>query len=222
MHYRDKIRAVLESEERRVFQKLDSPRKIQDFLDTLPINFELKCETYMSPRRVLREKTAHCFEGALFAAAVVAYHGGEPLLMDIQTVRDDDDHVVTLTRVGKYWGSISKTNHAILRYRDPIYRDSREVAMSYFNEYSLNDGSKTMRAFSTPFDLSRYAPEKWVTAEEDLFWLADKVDSIRHFPTVPKNYVRKLRKTDVIERTILELEEWHRDGAKNSWTCKND
>src|SRR3989344_2899671 len=180
--YAKRISVLLAPHERAVFKKLSSPQRIQNFLDSLPINFEMQGETYMSPRRVLAARQAHCFEGALFAAAALAYHGRRPLLMDIQTARTDDDHVVALFKERGLWGAISKTNHAILRYRDPIYRTVRELALSYFNEYIADDGGKSMRAYSAPFDLSRYDPKKWVTAGEDLDSLVADLDSSRHFP----------------------------------------
>src|SRR3990167_915161 len=112
--YAERVRSLLTSAERRLFQKLNTPQKIQDYLDALPVNFERKGETYMSPRRVVRATTAHCFEGALFAAAVLAYHGQKPLLLDFRTIPSDEDHVVALFKQYSYWGAISKTNHAIL------------------------------------------------------------------------------------------------------------
>ena len=152
---KETFKELLTPAEQAVFKKLDSPNKIQDFLDSLPINFELKGETYMSPRRVLRTKTAHCFEGALVAAAALAYHGKKPLLLDLRTSADDEDHVVTLYRENGYWGAISKTNHPVLRYRDGVYKTPRELVMSYFHEYFMSkNGKKTLREYSNPFDLS--------------------------------------------------------------------
>jgi len=172
------------------------------------MNFEDKGVTYMSPRRVIREKMAHCFEGALLAAAALAYHGQRPLLLDLQTTDEDDDHVVALFRQRGRWGAISKTNHAILRYRDPVYVSPRELAMSYFHEYFVEDGTKTMRAFSAPFDLSRFKPETWVTAEDDLDWLAEALDKSRHFPVAPKQNMKLVRKAQPEERRILSIVEW--------------
>jgi len=165
--YATQLRALLSPAERAVFEKLQSPVDVQNYLDRLPINFELAGDTIFSPRKVLREKKVHCVEGAVFAAASLAYQGKPPYLLDIQTVPHDDDHVVALFKEAGRWGAISKTNHTILRWRDPVYKTVRELAMSYFHEYIVADGEKTMRAFSKPFDLSRYAPE-WVVAEEDL------------------------------------------------------
>src|SRR3989344_5895747 len=118
-------------------RRLRTPQKIQDFLNTLPANFELRGETYRSPRGVLRDRTAHCFEGALLAAAAFLVNGEPLLLLDLKTAADvqDTDHVVALFRRRGRWGSVSKTNHAVLRYREPVYRTVRELALSYFHEY---------------------------------------------------------------------------------------
>lgn len=203
------IRSLLNGGDQKILSKLRGARKVQDFLDTLPVNFEVGGETYMSPRRVLETRTAHCFEGALLAAAAFAYHGQKPLLMDMQTSPEDEDHVVALYRVNGLWGAVSKTNHAILRYRDPVYRTVRELAMSYFHEYVYwKDGKKTLRAYSGPIDLSRFKPEEWVSAQEDLYWLVEYVGNVRHFPIAPKNNLRLLRPASKIERDMLKYTEW--------------
>lgn len=202
----------LVEQESSVFRRLNSPTKIQDYLDTLPINFEKDGETYMSPRRTIRTGIAHCFEGALLAAAALWYHGKKPLLLDLKTVDYDEDHVVALFRDppagGGLWGAISKTNHAILRYRDPVYRSVRELVMSYFHEYTLENRKKTLRSYSKPFDLSRYAPERWITAEEELHFLVEALDASRHFPIAPASVIKKLRRTSPTEVKILGITEW--------------
>lgn len=206
--YTERLKAILTPAERKIFSRLTSPSKIQDFLDTLPINFEMAGETYMSPRRTLRAKKAHCFEGALVAAAALAFHGQKPLLMDLRTVHPYEDHIVALFRSGGLWGAISKTNHMILRYRDAVYRSPRELAMSYFHEYIESDGKKSLREYSAPFDLSRYAPQKWVTADEEMHWLVDALDASHHFPIAPKKIMRQLRDAAKIEIRAGNLVEW--------------
>lgn len=156
----------------------------------------------------MRERKAHCFEGALFAAAALAYHGRKPLLLDLRTIAPDEDHVVALFREGGLWGAISKTNHAILRYRDPIYKTIRELALSYFHEYILDDGRKTLREYSKPFDVSRFPAEKWLTVEEDLHWLVDALDDSPHFPIAPATALRKLRKAYKEEIAASNITEW--------------
>jgi hypothetical protein len=208
MRYAERLRRILAPDVRRALRRLSTPEKIQDHLDTLPVNVELSGETYMSAQRTLAARTAHCFEGALLAAAALAYHGARPLLMDFQAGDGDEDHVIALFRRNRRWGAISKTNHAILRYRDPVYRTPRELAMSYFHEYHHENGNKTMRTYSAPFDLSRYAPERWVTATGELHWLVAALDACRHFPSVPNSRWRILRKTSRLERDMLAMKEW--------------
>lgn len=216
MSFKSLLNPLLLASEKRIFEKLNSPQKIQDYLDALPINFEIGAETYMSPRRVFEAEMAHCFEGALLAATVLAYHGHRPLLMDFRTGWDDEDHVVALFRQNGLWGAISKTNHTVLRYRDAVYKTPRELAMSYFHEYFMWDGRKSLRAYSAPFDLSRYAPTRWVTAEEDLFWLAGDLDSSRHFPVVQNKNIKRLRPASKIELQNLKLVEWNKKGKRIS------
>lgn len=191
-----------------VFARLRTPRKIQDFLETIPVNFETGGDTCISPRRVLREKKAHCMEGALFAAAALWYHGERPLILDLKSAERDVDHVVALFRREEHWGAISKTNHAVLRYREPVYRTIRELALSYFHEYFLDDGVKTMRSYSKPFDLSRFANRGWVTAEEDVLYLPDLLDSSPHISVLTSAMRTGLRRADKIEIEAGKLVEW--------------
>jgi hypothetical protein len=215
--YQKKLRAILSPAERRVLQKLSTPQKIQDFLDSFPINVLGGEHTMRSPREVLKIKKAHCMEGALLAAASLAYHGEPPLLMDLRSVAHDLDHVVALFKENNLWGSISKTNHPVLRYRDPIYRSVRELAMSYFHEYFIGGqknkknkrrGEKTLRAYSKPFDLRRYAPEKWVIVKGNLDWLAEALDDSAHFPIAPATAIKKLRKASDFEIRATDAVEW--------------
>lgn len=206
--YAKKIHAILTPEERKLFSSLHSPSRIQDFLEGIPINFELKGETNYSPRMLLQNRLSHCFEGAVFAAAVLAYHGEKPLLMDFATAYDDEDHSVALFKKGGRWGAISKTNHAVLRYRDPVFKTERELALSYFNEYSMWDGRKSLRGFSAPFDLSKFDPERWITSETSLDWLMEKVAASRYYDIVPAATLRTLRRAAPVELKALEHVEW--------------
>ncbi|MBI5156015.1 hypothetical protein HZA45_01935 [Candidatus Peregrinibacteria bacterium] len=189
-----------------LFRRLSTPRKIQDFLDSLPMNFS--DDTCYSPRKVLEKKTAHCMEGAMLAAAALRFLGQKPLVMDLKAIGRDQDHVVTLFRDGNNWGAISKTNHGVLRYREPVYRSVREIAMSYFHEYYLDDGRKTLRSYSVPVDLSRFDMQNWMTSEEDLWDIPQAVDDARHFPMLTPHQIKNLRKADKIERTMAAMTEW--------------
>lgn len=188
-------------------KKLNTPEKIQDFLNTLPFNFEKEGETYRSVEKALEAHEAHCFEGALIAAAALEVHGAKPLLMDLRTTQGDDDHVVALFKRGKFWGAISKTNHAVLRYREPVYRDPRELAMSFFHEYFDKNGKKTLREFSKPFDLSSFKDE-WVYSKDDLTSIVNALDRSPHEKVVPKGL--RLRKADEIEINVGKFLEWEK------------
>ena len=130
--------------------RLTTPIKIQDFLDAIAMNWEKKGNTHMSPRRVLREKKAHCIEGALLAATALWIHGEPPLIMNVSARlgKGDVDHVITLYKRGGRYGAISKTNYSVLRFRDPVYRTPRELVLSYFNEWFLGEtGEKTLECY---------------------------------------------------------------------------
>ncbi|TAL49265.1 hypothetical protein EPN83_01870 [Patescibacteria group bacterium] len=197
---------TLTKEENFAFNKLSTPKKIQDFLESLPVNFERGGDTLMSPRRLLRQKKAHCFEGALFAAAVFLYHGEPPLILDLKTAPPDDHHVVALFRRRRLWGAVSKTNHAVLRYRDPVYRSPRELAMSYFHEYFLDNGKKTLRSYAL-FNLNR-VKRNWITDEKDLWYVDRTLDRAKHAPILPGKGARILRRAEPIERRAGKLVVW--------------
>lgn len=182
-----------------MFRRLNTPRKIQDFLETLTYSFDAGADMLRSPRRVLREGTAHCIEGALLAAAALWAQGERPLLLDLRSTPDDLDHVVALFNRHGCWGALSKTNHAVLRYREPIYRTVRELALSYFHEYFLDDGRKTMRDYSDPFDVGRRFGDGWVTDEGDLWHIAEALDESRHRLIVNAVQIRSLRRADPVE-----------------------
>ena len=128
--------------------------------------------------------------------------------MDIQSLPSDHDHIVAPFKERGLWGAISKTNHAVLRWRDPIYRDPRELAMTYAHEYNLNGGKKSMLAFSRPFNLARYAPARWVTAPEELDWLMVALDDSPHLPLAPKHALRQRRRSSRVELRSQDVTEW--------------
>jgi hypothetical protein len=163
----------------------------------------------MSPRRTLAFGEVHCcVEGALLGAAILEFHGHPPLIMDLRSNKHDLDHVLAVFKAGKYFGALSKTNHAVLRYREPVYASVRELAMSFFHEYFLDDGRKTMVDYSLPFDLHRFDILEWRTTEEDLFDIPYALDSVRHFPVVPAAYRKHLRRADRIEIQAGKLLDW--------------
>jgi hypothetical protein len=186
-------------EERAVLRKLKNPAKIQNFVSALRWNFEPEGDECRTVEVVLRTKTAHCIEAAMVAAAAFMALGERPLLMDLKATDDDFDHVVALYKRNGKWGAISKSNHVYLRYRDPVYRTLRELAMSYFHEYFNTKGKKTLLSYSRPLDLSRYKPEEWITGT-NAWRIAEDIDKIRHFPLISKKELTTLRSLEVYER----------------------
>jgi hypothetical protein len=195
----------LTEKEESIFKKFKSPADIQDFVNALEVNFDFKKETCMSPRLVLKTGKAHCIEGAFFAAVALRYLGFKPLVVDMKGTEDDCDHVITVFEANGKWGAISKTNHAVLRYREPIYRDIRELILSYFHEYSDSKGNKTLREYSMPVDLSLFDNTDWVTSEDDLWHIHDYLDRVKHFKILTAEQEGNLRKQDKIE---IELDDF--------------
>ncbi len=195
--------------ELRTLRSLSSPMKIQDFLDRMPINYEPEGDTCLSPRRVLRERRAHCMEGAMLAAVALRLQGDRPLVVDMTASKDDSDHVIAVFRRHGAWGAISKTNHAVLRYREPVYRTIRELVMSYFHEYFLqSNGRKTLRSYAGPIDLSRFDRRGWMTSEEDPWYVPEHLADVKHVPLLTKFQIASLRRADAIERQAGGLIEW--------------
>jgi hypothetical protein len=187
--------------------RLDTPAKIQEFVYGLKQNFEVAGETCFTVRDVLRERRAHCIEGALLAACAFWVHGEAPLLLDMRAV-NDFDHVVALYRRNALWGAISKTNGIFLRSRDPVYRDLRELAMSYFHEYTNRRSHKTLREYSLPYDLRRLDPRIWVSGQNGAWEVAAALDELRHFRLVPGRHLRLVSRRDPFERRASEISQY--------------
>ena len=182
-----------------LIKKLNTPAKIQDFLNNLRFNFEENEETLKSPVMVLRTKSAHCIEGAILGAHILSMHGFPPLVLHLQTIKGDYDHVIAPFKHKGLWGALSKTNHAVLRYREPIYKSIRELVMSYFHEYFLNkNGKKTLRKYSRPLNLNVFK-SNWMLEEGGLWNIDEELDKIKHYDIASKNVFKNLRNADRIE-----------------------
>jgi hypothetical protein len=176
----------------RTLRALKTPARIQKFVDSLTYQY---ADTAWSPQRVLRERKGHCLEGALVAAAALRANGHPPLLMDLESVHDDD-HVLAIYRERGLWGSIAKSNFAGLRFRAPIYRTLRELALSYFENYYNLRGERTLRAYSVPVNLARLDGKHWMTAEEDVWCVTDLLVDARHYDLIPDKVARSLPRVD--------------------------
>ena len=175
-------------EETELLKTLNNPDRIQAFLDSLDYHPGYECR---SPRWVIKNHSAHCFEGALFAAAALQFIGYKPLIVDMKAV-NDDDHVVAIFKEEGHWGAVAKSNFTSLRFREPVYRSLRELIMSYFDFFFNVDGYKSLRSYSLPFDLTKFESRNWATTDEDLEYIGDKIETLHHFSVVTKKMIKKL------------------------------
>ena len=196
------IRNNLSPKEIRIFEKLKTPQKIQDYINSLAMRDDTNEPIIRSPRHSIIKKEISCIEGALLACALLKYHGYETYLLDLKVDtknNKDCDHVVAIFKTNEHFGAISKTSHSVLRYREPIYRTIRELAMTYFHEYFLDDGKKTLRSFSQAFPLFEKFGIEWITNENDLYNIGYKLDTYSHERILTPKMLRNLRKAEPIE-----------------------
>lgn len=182
-----------------LMKRLNTPVKVQDFLNSLKFNFEKDGKDVIkSPIRVLREQNAHCIEGAILGAYILSLHGYKPFILHLKTTKEDFDHVIAPFKKDGLWGALSKTNHAVLRYREPVYKNTRELVMSYFHEYFLDNGNKTLRSYSIPLNLNIFE-KGWEVEKDDLWGIDDELDKIKHYNILSKSVLKNLRKVDTVE-----------------------
>jgi hypothetical protein len=180
------------SAELRKLRSLKDPYGIQRFLDDMPYHL---ADTAWSPRYVLRENTSHCLEGAIFGAAALRANGFPPLIVDFEA-EHDTDHVVAAYRVAGHWGAIAKSNFTGCRYREPVYRSLRELAMSYFNLYFNLRRERTMRTFSRPVNLKRFDHLEWMTTTKPVWFIVDHLFEIHHYKLLRPGMAKRLHRID--------------------------
>jgi hypothetical protein len=190
-----------------ILERLDTPQKIQRFINAIPANHEIGGETILSVRQVLKQRRAHCIEGAFVAACALWIHGEPPIVMYMDCADTDHPHVLALFRRGRAWGAISKHNGAQLRFRDPVYRSLRELAMSYFHEYFDKRGRKTLRSYSRAFDMRRLKPELWVTCDTACQLANDRLTGLHGYALISRRQERLLSRRDSFEREAAKLVE---------------
>lgn len=204
----------LGKKELKVLKKLNTAKKIQDFLNGMKKIFEEKGDAYLSPMSVLEKKICNCVEGAVLAALALRVNGYSPLVLDLTANKYDFDHVVAVFKKYGKWGAISKTNYAVLRYREPIYNSIRELALSYFHEYIDDYGEKSLRSFSLPVNLKGFDRLGWMTTKEKINYIPEYLAKVKHSPILNRKQIMNLRKADKIEIEAGKLVEWKRGDKK--------
>jgi hypothetical protein len=179
--------------ERQILGRLTTPGKIQTFLDELAYSTE---KTYRCPLRVLRERVAHCYDGALFAAAMLRRLGHPPLILEMLPNRRDDDHLLAPFKQDGHWGAVGKSNFVGLRFREPVYRTLRELIMSYFEQFYNLEREKTLRGYTLPVNLRIFDRTGWMVKDEPLDWIAEKLDRMRRVRVLTPRMVKRLSPLD--------------------------
>jgi hypothetical protein len=193
MSMEETLQKYVDENERRALDRLNSPAAIQAFLDDIPYSTD---HFYRCPLRVWRERTAHCFDGALFGAAALRLLGHPPLILDLFSERDDE-HMLALYKRDGHWGAVAKSNFVGLRFREPVYRGLRELVMSYFEVYFNLEREKTLRAYSRPLNLKTFDRLCWMTSDEHLELIAERTDRLRRFPVLTPRMLAGLSPVDV-------------------------
>jgi len=179
--------------ERQGMAQLTTPIKIQSFLDNLTYSKET---IYRCPLRVFRERTAHCFDGALFGAAALRHLGCPPLILNMRAVVQDDDHLLALYKRNGHWGAVAKSNFVGLRFREPIYRSLHELVMSYFEQFYNVEYKKTLRSYTVPLNLKAFDKLNWMTSDESLDRIGERLDEIRKVRLVTRRMIAGLSLVD--------------------------
>jgi len=182
-------------EEKKILSKLNTPAKIQIFLDELTYNSNWKTG---SPREVMKHRRSHCFDGALFAAAALRNIGYKPQIMDLRAFSNDDDHVLAVYKKNGKWGCIGKSNFTTLRSREPVYKSIREMAMSYFDFYFNSIGEKTLHEYSVPMNLEKFDKYNWMTTDGDVDYISGHLDKVRHFEVMDAKTAKNMPKASAI------------------------
>ncbi|MBN1398164.1 MAG: hypothetical protein JXA06_09070 [Bacteroidetes bacterium] len=186
-------RSHLNKKELRVFSQLTSPLKIQDYLDSIIYSDE---ERYRCPRSVLKDRKAHCYDGAIFAAAALQTIGHIPLIVELLPNENDDDHILAIFKRGQYWGAVAKSNFTGLRYREPVYKSLRELVMSYFESYFNIKGERTLLGYTAPLDLNRFEKFNWLTEDNAMDIIGDALEDTRKYRIITSDMARKLTHVD--------------------------
>ena len=189
----NELMATLNQNERKFISKLNSPFQIQSFLDSVPYSCD---PIYRCPIQVLRDRTAHCFDGAVFGAAMLSLIGFPPLILDMIPNGRDDEHMLALFKIDGHWGAIAKSNTVGLRFREPVYRSLRELVMSYFELYYNTEGEKTLRGYTVPLNLETFDADHWMTSAASMDRIAQRTDEIRRYPLMTPKMIERLSPVD--------------------------
>ncbi len=181
------------------FRELTNPPAIQTYLDSIPYKAE---ERDRSPLDVMLDGQAHCLDGGIFAALALRRLGYPALIIDlVPEPGKDDDHVLAIFKQNDAWGALAKSNYTGLRYREPVYRNLRELAMTYFEWYTSFEKEKTLRAYTRPLDLVHLDRYDWMWKEEGIHQVSRRLYGLKPIPLISEESKALLSLAD--ERAYL-------------------
>jgi len=188
------FKKIFTPDELAFFTSLDTPARIQAYLDGMPYSEE---EIYRCPRQVINDRKAHCFDGALFAAAALRFIGFPPLVLDMLPAPGrDDDHMLALYKIDGHWGAIAKSNFVGLRYREPLYRTLRELVLTYFEDFYNTVREKTLREYTVPLNLQAYDQFNWMASDASMMVIAHRLEKLRRYTLLTPGMVAGLAPVD--------------------------
>jgi hypothetical protein len=189
----------LTGRQRRAFRALNSPAKIQSFLDSIPYCAR---DLYRSPLSIFQGKSASCLDGALMASLLLRRLGHPPMILEL-VAEDDDDHIIALYRRFGLWAALAKSEFAGLRSREPVFRTLRELVLSYFPSYYNARAEHTLRAYTVPLKLEKFDSSGWVTCDKKAWEISRALDRQRQVRLLSARIARNLH---LVDKRIYESE----------------
>jgi hypothetical protein len=176
-----------------LLKSFKTPFAIQNYVDSIPYSTD---NIYRCPRTAMADRKAHCFDGAVLAAAALRVAGYPPLILEMIPNGRDDDHIIALFRENGHWGAVAKSNFVGLRFREPIYRTLRELVMSYFEGYYNVNGEKTLRGYTASLSLKMFDSLHWTTDDTTMDRIATKLEKLRRFQLITGKMANALNPVD--------------------------
>jgi len=172
--------------ERQLIERLRTPLQVQAWLNCLPYNWERKGPTARTLRGVVQHGTAHCFEAALSAAAILEQHGFPPLLLDIESV-DLLDHVLFVYEQHGKWGAVARSRCIGLNGRKPVFGSLEDLVRSY--QAPFIDQTGRVKAYGV-LDLRTLSKGTWRTGKGNVPHVEQALRDLPHkrFPTPEAEY----------------------------------
>jgi len=206
----------------KLLRSLNTPTKIQNYLDSLPTNHEPNGDTCKSPLTVLKSGNAHCIEAAMLAALCLRLQGKQALLADLTADNSDQDHVLAVYKDNGHWGAIAKSNHHALGFRDPIYKTLRELIMSYAHEYVNYDGKKTLRSYAGPLNLKKFDKQGWANSDNNVWFVPEALVKLPHKPIVTRTQAKNSRPADPCRRAMSNVKRDKEETMRNVPFTRNE